>query len=143
MNIRNKMTMFCLAGALTASVLSTGSVYSYDGDVDYSAPYVTLDPKTGKLITVDPKKDPAAMQQAQQTQHPATVSSDAATSTPAADTANSGGNVASISTEADATTAPARTPTTAVLIAIAAIVIIGLFVAISRRKSVIPDRSEL
>jgi len=144
MNIRNKMTMFCLAGALTASVLSTGSVYSYDGDVDYSAPYVTLDPKTGKLITVDPKKDPAAMQQAQQTQHPpATVSSDAATSTPAADTANSGGNVASISTEADATTAPARTPTTAVLIAIAAIVIIGLFVAISRRKSVIPNRSEL
>ena len=140
MNIRNKMTMFCLAGVLTASVLSTGSVYSYDGDVDYSAPYVTLDPKTGKLITVDPKKDPAAMQQ---TQHPATVSSDAATSTPAADTANSGGNVASISTEANATTAPARTPTTAVLIAIAAIVIIGHFVAISRRKSVIPDRSEL
>ena len=141
MNIRKNVTMFCLAGVLTASVLSAGSVYSYDGDVDYSAPYVTLDPKTGKLITVDPKKDPAAMQQAQ---HPAAASSDAATSTQAADTVNSGGSVASISTEASTTPVPARTPSTAVFIAIAAIVIIGIFVAITRRKSAVTmDKSNL
>jgi len=133
MNIRNKMTMFCLAGVLTASVLSTGSVYSYDGDVDYSAPYVTLDPKTGKLVTIDPKQEQAAAQQAE-----------ASTSTPATDTADSGGSVASISTAASTTPAPASTPTTAVFIAIAAIVIIGIFVAITRRKSAVtPDKSDL
>ncbi len=140
MNIRKNVTMFCLAGVLTASALSTGPVYSYDGDVDYSAPYVTLDPKTGKLITVDPKKDPAAMEQAQ---HQATVSADA-TATPAADTANSGGSVASISTGASTTPVPARAPDTSVFIAVAAIVIIGLFVAITRRKSAVtPDKSDL
>jgi len=141
MNIRKNVTMFCLAGVLTASVLSTGSVYSYDGDVDYSAPYVTLDPKTGKLVTIDPKQEQAAAQQ-QQAQHPVATSTDG--STPAADTPNSGGNVASISTEGSATTAPARTPTTAVFIAIAAILIIGIVVAISRRKSAVaPDKSNL
>jgi len=143
MNIRNKMTMLCLAGVLTASVLSTGSVYSYDGDVDYSAPYVTLDPKTGKLVTIDPKQEQAAAQQ-QQEQHPVATSADGSTSTPAADTANSGGSVASISTAASTTPAPASNPTTAVFIAIAAIVIIGIFVAITRRKSAVtPDKSDL
>ncbi|NNE38520.1 MAG: hypothetical protein HKN08_09465 [Gammaproteobacteria bacterium] len=31
------------------------NVYAYDGDVDYTAPYVTIDPETGTLVTVDPK----------------------------------------------------------------------------------------
>ena len=130
--------MFCLAGVLTASVLSAGSVYSYDGDIDYSAPYVTLDPKTGKLITVDPKKDQAAAQQAQ---HPAT-SPDTATSIPATNTTDSAGSAASISTRTDVTPAQTRTPDTGVFIAIAAIVIIGVFVAITRRKpAVTTDKS--
>ncbi len=31
---------------------------AYDGDVDYSAPYITVDPETGKLVTIDPKAQP-------------------------------------------------------------------------------------
>ncbi len=31
------------------------NTYGYDGDVDYTAPYVTIDPETGTLVTVDPK----------------------------------------------------------------------------------------
>jgi len=37
----------------------SGYNYAYDGDVDFSAPYLTVDPETGKLITVDPTKEPA------------------------------------------------------------------------------------
>mgnify|MGYP003389218574 CR=1 FL=1 len=37
------------------TALCTFNVYAYDGDVDYSAPYVTVDPETGKLVTIDPK----------------------------------------------------------------------------------------
>ena len=46
--------------------LAGGYAAAYDGDVDFSAPYLTVDPETGKLITVDPKAQPQ-----QQTQHPA------------------------------------------------------------------------
>ena len=28
---------------------------AYDGDVDFNAPYLTVDPETGKLVTIDPK----------------------------------------------------------------------------------------
>jgi hypothetical protein len=49
------------------SVFLTTELSAYDGDVDYSAPYITVDPETGKLVTIDPKA-----QQAQQQQHAAT-----------------------------------------------------------------------
>jgi hypothetical protein len=45
-------------------VLLSAVLSAYDGDVDYSAPYITVDPETGKLVTIDPK--------AQQQQHQAT-----------------------------------------------------------------------
>jgi len=32
----------------------TGNVIAGDGDVSYSAPYITVDPATGNLITVNP-----------------------------------------------------------------------------------------
>lgn len=35
--------------------LFTFNANAYDGDVDYNAPYVTIDPETGKLVTIDPK----------------------------------------------------------------------------------------
>lgn len=38
--------------------------FSYDGDVDYMAPYLTVDPETGKLITVDPRAEAKAKHQA-------------------------------------------------------------------------------
>ena len=133
MNIRKKTTMLCLAATLSAGLLSAGSVYGYDGDVDYSAPYVTLDPKTGKLVTIDPKKDQAA---AQQTQHPATAA-DTSASAATTNTTDTGGTAAAISTQSDVTSAQPRTPDKGVFIAIAAIAIIGVFVAIIRRKPVV------
>lgn len=33
---------------------SLNPVVAGDGDVDYSAPYITVDPETGQLITVNP-----------------------------------------------------------------------------------------
>jgi hypothetical protein len=30
------------------------AVFAGDGDVDYSAPYITVDPETGQLVTVNP-----------------------------------------------------------------------------------------
>lgn len=132
--------MLSLAAILTAGLLSAGSVYGYDGDVDYSAPYVTLDPKTGKLVTIDPKKDQAA---AQQTQHSATAA-DTSASTATTNTTDTGGTAAAISTQSDVTSAQPRTPDKGVFIAIAAIAIIGVFVAIIRRKPVVTtDNSKI
>lgn len=34
--------------------LTPGIVLASDGDVDYSAPYITVDPETGELVTVNP-----------------------------------------------------------------------------------------
>lgn len=48
------------------------TVNAYDGDVDYSAPYLTVDPETGKLVTIDPRAEEA--QQQSQAQHQATGS---------------------------------------------------------------------
>jgi len=36
------------------TVISIAGVFASDGDVNYSAPYITVDPETGKLITVNP-----------------------------------------------------------------------------------------
>ncbi len=40
--------------AVLAGLLSVTNVLASDGDVDYSAPYITVDPETGQLITVNP-----------------------------------------------------------------------------------------
>lgn len=49
--------LFALSVTLTLAVacLALPAVATAgDGDVDYSAPYITVDPETGKLITVNP-----------------------------------------------------------------------------------------
>ena len=45
--------MFMLQIAVLLMLLS-GVASATDGDVDYSSPYITVDPKTGQLITVNP-----------------------------------------------------------------------------------------
>jgi hypothetical protein len=35
-------------------ILLSGVARATDGDVDYSSPYITVDPKTGQVITVNP-----------------------------------------------------------------------------------------
>ncbi len=35
-------------------VLLPGQVMATDGDVDYSSPYITVDPETGQLVTKNP-----------------------------------------------------------------------------------------
>ena len=47
---------------LVVSILVLGGInllssisFAYDGDVDFNAPYLTVDPETGKLVTIDPK----------------------------------------------------------------------------------------
>jgi len=39
---------------LVALIFSAGVVLAGDGDVDYSAPYITVDPETGQLVTINP-----------------------------------------------------------------------------------------
>ncbi len=128
MKSRNRITVLCLAGVVTASMLLARTGHSYDGDVDYSAPYVTLDPETGKLVTVDPKQEQAAA--AQQTQHPA-GQMDTSASTEAAN-----GITSAIQTDSSqAPSTEASSSTMAVFTAVIAIVLIGVFVTLARRKS--------
>ena len=49
-NIWNMLAMIVVTTALSENTLA------YDNDVDYSAPYLTVDPETGQLVTVDPKQ---------------------------------------------------------------------------------------
>lgn len=73
-------TRLAVYSLIAASTLSLMPALAYDGDVDFSAPYMTLDPETGKLITVDPKQQPGYQEQqaARQQQH-----EQGATTTPA------------------------------------------------------------
>lgn len=41
-------------GVLLAGIGVTGIAAAGDGDVDYSAPYITVDPETGQLVTKNP-----------------------------------------------------------------------------------------
>jgi hypothetical protein len=41
-------------GVLLAGMGVTGIAAAGDGDVDYSAPYITVDPETGQLVTRNP-----------------------------------------------------------------------------------------
>lgn len=113
----------CLTGIVFAGLLSANIAPAYDGDVDYSAPYVTLDPETGKLITVDPKQQQAAAQAAPQ--HEGSTTDTAATAT-AAPAMNAG---------PDAGETPASAGTNPVFIAVAAIVLVAVVVAATRRKA--------
>jgi len=49
MNNMTRFTRICITFFIAINV------YAYDGDVDFSAPYITIDPETGTLVTVDPK----------------------------------------------------------------------------------------
>jgi cobalamin biosynthesis Mg chelatase CobN len=40
---------------ITITAVLSQAAIAYDGDVDYNAPYLTVDPETGKLVTIDPK----------------------------------------------------------------------------------------
>jgi len=39
---------------LIVGILSAGAALAADGDVVYSAPYISVDPETGKLVTINP-----------------------------------------------------------------------------------------
>ena len=127
MNLTTGLAIVLYAGMFSASV-----VQGYDGDVDYSAPYVTLDPETGKLITVDPRQEQAAAAAAQQ--HAATAT-DSTASTPAIPA-----NTDMVTTTAVPTSAGSgpeqqtAAPGTTVFAAIAGIVLIGVIVAMTRKK---------
>ena len=49
-SILNLFLIIVIAGILS------GKTLAYDNDVDYSAPYLTVDPETGLLVTVDPRQ---------------------------------------------------------------------------------------
>jgi len=53
--MRSNTIFYVLLIVVVAAIL-TGRALAYDGDVDYSAPYLTVDPETGKLVTVDPRQ---------------------------------------------------------------------------------------
>jgi uncharacterized protein YxeA len=83
-----KLNIHTIISSLFLMVFITTHVHAYDGDVDYSAPYVTIDPETGKLVTIDPK---------------------AQTKTPHATPGNQG---ATASSSSDNTTNPSQTTAT-------------------------------
>ena len=63
--MRRKLVIPIFLIAVIAGVLS-GKTFAYDGDVDYMAPYLTVDPETGKLVTIDPRQGTV-------TEHPASA----------------------------------------------------------------------
>ena len=99
-----------------ALLIITGGNYSfaYDGDVDFSAPYLTLDPETGKLVTIDPTAETAPAQP------------HAAQSVPAS-TSNSGDNAIAESTAT-------QTFPVSALVAIVIIALITLGIAAVKHK---------
>ena len=52
--MQRRVLAFIFEIAVLAGLLSVSNVLASDGDVDYSAPYITVDPATGQLITVNP-----------------------------------------------------------------------------------------
>lgn len=141
-----------LATSLYAGPIFTNIAWSYDGDIDYLAPYVTLDPKSGTLVTIDPRKDQAAAAELQK-QHDASApnaAGDAATppssgATPA--TAGAGGADSSMTAAqapADTATDQKSGPGTAVIAAVGGLLLIGVVVALTRRKNnPTPDKSSV
>lgn len=138
-----------LATSLYAGPIFTNIAWSYDGDIDFLAPYVTLDPKSGTLVTIDPRKDQAAAAELQK-QHNAqspNAAGDAATpssgATPATGTDTAGADSSMTATQAppDATEQQSG-PGKAVIAAVGGLLIIGIIVALTRRKnSPTPDKS--
>lgn len=132
---RKRIARGLLAAGLCTGMMSINTAWSYDGDIDYLAPYVTLDPESGTLVTIDPRKDQAAAAELKK-QHDATAPDTAAgTTTPAPGAASSG-------TDSSVTAAPATVdmdqksgPGTAVIAAAGGLFIIGVIVAMTRRKS--------
>jgi len=117
-----QLGLYGLAVVLSAIMLWAVTAYGYDGDVDYAAPYITLDPETGKLVTVDPAKEQATVQP--HSSMPAGPASEPDNNTMAA--------AISSTLPADMETQTAAAP---VIIAIALMVTIGLVVTILRHKS--------
>ncbi len=52
---QNKLLSFALIAMFAGTGLFSTGVFAYDGDVDFLAPYLTVDPETGKLVTIDPR----------------------------------------------------------------------------------------
>ncbi len=145
MNIRCKLvTTGLLATGLYAGMIFTNIAWSYDGDIDYLAPYVTLDQESGKLVTVDPRKDAAAAAKLEQEHNASNPNATAsiATSTTATTAATNDTGTAStantLSAPAPASSEQSSSPAAssrATVIAIGTLVIIGLIVVITRRKA--------
>ena len=143
MNLRYKLyPAAVITPVVLATLLYTGMTYSYDGDIDYLAPYVTLNPASGKLITVDPRKDAAVAAKLEQQHNASNPNANASSATPASNSApvtNATGATSTSSTvsapaDMEQTPSPA-TSSNATVIAIGMLVIIGLIVAFTRRKS--------
>ena len=49
---------FTILLLVLAGVFKTGTAIAVDGDVDYSAPYLWVDPETGEVSTVNPGPQP-------------------------------------------------------------------------------------
>ncbi|MGY8814383.1 MAG: hypothetical protein ACKVHQ_06655 [Gammaproteobacteria bacterium] len=53
--LQNMRLTFALITLFACTSLISIKVNAYDGDVDFMAPYLTVDPETGKLVTIDPR----------------------------------------------------------------------------------------
>lgn len=135
LKIRCNPALTCLMViGLHAGSISMNIARAYDGDIDYSAPYVTLDPKTGKLITVDPKQQQADGQA--QPPHPNAPPQDATASGPAPATSATTAAAAPANAASPASTSvpTASASGTNVIAAVVGLVLIAGVVAILRRK---------
>lgn len=50
----SRLMVFFLLQTILSAVMWSQQVHATDGDVDYSAPYITVDPETGQLVTRNP-----------------------------------------------------------------------------------------
>jgi hypothetical protein len=60
----NNFFSFALLAMVACTGLISIGVHAYDGDVDYMAPYLTVDPETGKLVTIDPRAETKTVHEA-------------------------------------------------------------------------------
>ncbi|MGK0297804.1 MAG: hypothetical protein ACI9XC_001421 [Gammaproteobacteria bacterium] len=62
--LQNNLFSIALIAMFASTGLITTGVYAYDGDVDFLAPYLTVDPETGKLVTIDPRAQTTVVHEA-------------------------------------------------------------------------------
>jgi len=121
---RNNIVLLLSTLVLSGLLLTTNAIAG-DGDVDYSAPYIMVDPQTGKLVTVNPGPELRMHSEA---------SADQTTMTPAGSDATMATLPGSGNLSPSLEPEPGGSMVIPIIIAIMASVVIGVVMLIRKRK---------